>query len=44
MAKRAAAGDYKTNGQLTEKRLVQGVKPETLVTDIEMTPGKPAEE
>ncbi len=44
MAKRAAAGDYKTNGQLTEKRLVQGVKPETLVTDIEMTPGKPTEE
>ena len=44
MAKRAAAGDYKTNGQLTEKRLVQGVKPETLVTDIEMTLGKPAKE
>ncbi len=44
MAKRAAAGDYKTNGELTEKRLVQGVKPETLVTDIEMTPGKPTEE
>ena len=44
MAKRATAGDYKVNGQLTQKRLVRGVKPETLVTDIEAEPGKPSEE
>jgi len=44
MAERATAGDYKINGQLTQQRLVQGVKPETLVTDIEAEPGKPSEE
>ena len=44
MAKRATASDYKVNGQLTQKRLVRGVKPETLVTDIEAEPGKPSEE
>jgi hypothetical protein len=44
MAKRATAGDYKVNGQLTQQRLVRGVKPETLVTDIEAEPGKPSGE
>jgi UbiD family decarboxylase len=43
MAKRAVEGDYKINGQLTQQRLVQGVKPETLVSSIEAEPGKPSE-
>jgi UbiD family decarboxylase len=43
MAARATAGDYKINGQLTQQRLVQGVKPETLVSKIEAEPGKPKE-
>lgn len=43
MAKRAAEGDYKINGQLTQQRLVQNVKPETLVSELEAEPGRPKE-
>ena len=43
MAKRATEGDYKINGQLSQQRLVKGIKPETPVSEIEAEPGKPSE-